>query len=212
MGILFVKQGQFVFFFSLVWGPKTPRCWEQQHDKRHCHSPFCVPQMPHMLGKAREKRQIDPILPIYSSPLWEGKEGTIWQSRVCHEKLAFWGRNSRILAGKAFKNPHAEPQRLCKTLGAKPGFSDPASKLSGPQKRPAERGNVKKRRKSTGQISTFFDIFCAGQKASKIVKKVPKIFSTLFNKCRHFSTNLARHLFSGPFLEGSDKGFSPSNP
>ena len=57
-------------------GPKIPRCWEKQHEKCHCYTPFCVPQMlvktrtweqcPHMLAdKARGKWQIDPILPIY---------------------------------------------------------------------------------------------------------------------------------------------------
>ena len=25
--------------------PRIPRCWEKQHEKCHCHTPFCVPQM-----------------------------------------------------------------------------------------------------------------------------------------------------------------------
>ena len=63
------------------------------------------------------------------------------------------------------------------------------------QKGPAERGHVKKRQKSqkvSKIFSTLFDIFRAGQKTSKIVKKCQKVF-------RHFSTIFARHLFSGPF-------------
>ena len=26
-------------------GPKIPRCWERQHEKCHCRTPSCVPQM-----------------------------------------------------------------------------------------------------------------------------------------------------------------------
>ena len=69
------------------------------------------------------------------------------------------------------------------------------SGVSGPQKGPAETGHVKKTSKivkSVKQFSTLFDIFRAGQKTSKIVKKCQNIF-------RHFSTIFARHQFSGPF-------------
>ena len=67
--------------------------------------------------------------------------------------------------------------------------------LSRLQKGPAERGHVKKRQKSSKSVkcfSTLFDSFRAGQKTSKIVKKCQIVF-------RHFSTNFARHHFSGPF-------------
>ena len=56
-----------------------PKCWEKQHEKRHCYTPFGVPQMlaktriweqcPHMLAdKARGKWQIDLILPKFCKP------------------------------------------------------------------------------------------------------------------------------------------------
>ena len=37
----------FAFSLVLLWfgGSKIPRCWEKQHEKCHCHTPFCVPQM-----------------------------------------------------------------------------------------------------------------------------------------------------------------------
>ena len=50
-------------------------------------------------------------------------------------------------------------------------------------------------------FSTLFDIFRAGQKTSKIVKKRHNIF-------RHFSTIFARHQFSGPF----GGALTPSEP
>ena len=67
--------------------------------------------------------------------------------------------------------------------------------FSGPQKGPAERperghatffrAGQKKRQKIVKKVSkifsTLFDIFRAGHKTSKIVKKVSKIFSTLFD-------------------------------
>ena len=34
---------------------------------------------------------------------WEGKTGTIWQSRVCHENRHFGGETSQILAGESTK-------------------------------------------------------------------------------------------------------------
>ena len=65
--------------------PKVPRFWEKNSTKRVIVKPlfFCVPQMlvktgtweqcPQMLaGKAREKWQIDPILPIYNPPPFSG--------------------------------------------------------------------------------------------------------------------------------------------
>ena len=58
------------------------------------------------------------------------------------------------------------------------------SSFSGLQKGPAERGHVKKRRKSSKSVksfSTIFDHFRAGKKTSKSVKKV---FSTLFDYFR----------------------------
>ena len=51
-------------------------------------------------------------------------------------------------------------------------------------------------------FSTLFDIFHAGQKTSKIIKKCQNIL-------RHFSTIFARHQFSGPCLGAlSFPGFS----
>ena len=67
--------------------------------------------------------------------------------------------------------------------------------ISGPQKGPAEGAtskNVKNRQTVSKIFSTLFNIFRAGQKTSKIVKKCHKYF-------RHFSTIFARHHFSGPF-------------
>ena len=71
--------------------------------------------------------------------------------------------------------------------------------LSGPQRGPAERGQVKnvKIRQSFSQkvsniFSTLFDNFRAGQRTSKIVKKCQTNF-------RNFSTIFAQHQFSGPF-------------
>ena len=65
------------------------------------------------------------------------------------------------------------------------------------KKGPAVRGHVKKRQNSSKSVKNIFDIldiFRAGQKASKIVKKCQTYF-------RHFSTILARHqlpaLFKG---------------
>ena len=66
----------------MLGGPKIPRCWEKQHQKCHCHTPFCVPQIlaktrtweqcPNMLaGKARGKWQIGPILRIYIYIEWK---------------------------------------------------------------------------------------------------------------------------------------------
>ena len=46
--------------------------------------------------------------------------------------------------------------------------------------------------KSVKNVSTLFDISCAGQKTSKIVKKCQKYF-------RHFLTIFARHRFPAPF-------------
>ena len=47
-----LKQGRFVIYvfsgFAVFGGPEVPRCWEKQHEKCHCHTPFCVP---HMLAK-----------------------------------------------------------------------------------------------------------------------------------------------------------------
>ena len=57
---------------------------------------------------------------------------------------------------------------------------------------PAERGHVKKRQKSSKGVKNIFDIFRAGQKTSKIVKKCQNIF-------RHFATIFAWHQFSSPF-------------
>ena len=38
----------FAFSLALQWFGclKMSRCWETQHEKCHCHSPVCVPQMP----------------------------------------------------------------------------------------------------------------------------------------------------------------------
>ena len=73
------------------------------------------------------------------------------------------------------------------------------SKIGGPQKGPAERGHVKKRQKSSKSAKNIFDIFRAGQKTSKIVKKCQKVF-------RHFLTIFAWHPFSGPFWGAPGKG------
>ena len=72
--------------------------------------------------------------------------------------------------------------------------------LSGLQKGPAERGHVKNRQKVSKSFSTLFDIFRAGQKTSKIVKKNKMFFDTF----RQFS----RGTFFRPLLGGSD---GPSN-
>ena len=53
------------------------------------------------------------------------------------------------------------------------------AEISGPQKGPAERAtskNVKNRQKVSKICSTLFDIFRAGQKTSRIVKKCQNIF------------------------------------
>ena len=60
------------------------------------------------------------------------------------------------------------------------------------QRKGATSKNVNDRQKVSKLFSTLFDIFRAGQKKSKIVKKCQKYF-------RHFSTIFARHQFSGPF-------------
>ena len=62
------------------------------------------------------------------------------------------------------------------------------------RKRGQRKGATSKKRQKVSIIfSTLFDIFGAGQKTSKIVKKCQKyIFSTL-------STVFARRQFSGPF-------------
>ena len=31
--------------FAVFGGLKISRCWEKQHEKCHCHTPSCVPQM-----------------------------------------------------------------------------------------------------------------------------------------------------------------------
>ena len=53
--------------------------------------------------------------------------------------------------------------------------------------RKRERGHVKRRQKVSRQSSTFFDNSRAGPKTSSILTK----------SLRHFSTIIARHLFSG---------------
>ena len=51
----------------------------------------------------------------------------------------------------------------------------------GPQKGPAERDHVKKHQ---NRQKTYFDIFCAGQKTSKIVKSVKSNFRLFFGNFR----------------------------
>ena len=48
---------RFPLFFAVFGGPKTPRCWEAQHEKCHCDTPFCVPQM---LVKTQDLRAVSP--------------------------------------------------------------------------------------------------------------------------------------------------------
>ena len=89
------------------------------------------------------------------------------------------------------------------------------------QRKRATSKNVKNRQKVSKIVSTLFDIFRAGQKTSKIIKRCQKYFrhfSTFFargkktskivKKCqkyfRHFLTIFARHQFSGPHLRPSD--------
>ena len=66
------------------------------------------------------------------------------------------------------------------------------SKISGPQKGPAERGHVQKTSKIVEKCQKHFHhfstIFAQGKKSQKS-SKVSKIFSTIY----------ARHQFSGPF-------------
>ena len=80
------KRGRFVILrfplFCSVWGSKDTQMLGKTARKMLFSHPFlCVPQMlvetrtweqrPHMLaGKARGKRQINPILPIYRRGLW----------------------------------------------------------------------------------------------------------------------------------------------
>ena len=61
------------------------------------------------------------------------------------------------------------------------------SDLIGPQKGPAERGNVEKRQKSSKSGKNILDIFRHCSRRAKDVKnrqKVSRIFSTLFNNFR----------------------------
>ena len=69
--------------------------------------------------------------------------------------------------------------------------------VSGPQRGPAERGHVKKRRKSSKSVKNIFDIFRAGQKKVKNRQKVSKYFSTFFHR---------------PFSGGSDLEFPHFRP
>ena len=74
-----VKKGRFGILrfplFCSVWGAQdTQILGEKKHEKCHCHTPFCAPQMPvetgtweqcprMLAGKAQGKWHIDPILP-----------------------------------------------------------------------------------------------------------------------------------------------------
>ena len=80
-------------------------------------------------------------------------------------------------------------------------------RVSGLQKGPAERGHIKKRQKSSKCVKNVFRHFSRrAKKTSKIVQKCQKVF-------RHFSTNFARHQFSGPsFLGGSERGSPRGTP
>ena len=72
--------------------------------------------------------------------------------------------------------------------------------VSGSQKGPAERGQVKKRRKSSKSVKRFFDTFRRFSRRAKNVKnrqKVSKGFSTLFDDFRVAP-------FSRPLLGSSD--------
>ena len=60
------------------------------------------------------------------------------------------------------------------------------------QRKGAKSKSFKNHQKVSKIFSTIFDIFLAGQKASKFVKKCQKCF-------RHFSPIFAQHQFSGPF-------------
>ena len=77
--------------------PKTPRCWKKLDESVAATPPFCVLQMlvrtriwdqcPHMLtDKAREKWQIDPILPIYQGGVIEGASKVLRRQKHVHSQ------------------------------------------------------------------------------------------------------------------------------
>ena len=103
-----VKKGRFVILrvplFYSIWGLKIPRRWEKQHEKCHCHTPSCVPQMlakvrtweqcPQMLaGKTRAKWQLDPFLPIQGG-------GVLGEEVACLGASVRWEDRTRKDAGK----------------------------------------------------------------------------------------------------------------
>ena len=90
--------------------------------------------------------------------------------------------------------------RTCLTRRRRRPWPESADRKRG-QRKGATSKKVENRQKVSKIFSTLFDIFRAGQKTSKIVKKCQNIF-------RHFSTIFARHRFSGPFCGALTEGVS----
>ena len=62
-------------------------------------------------------------------PVWERKKARpqrrVWALENSAEPVGFCGRV--CTAENLLKTPHTEPERFCRTLGAKPSFSDPTN-------------------------------------------------------------------------------------
>ena len=110
----------------------------------------------------------------------------------------FWGSAGRFcrtfhIAKSLLKEGAAEPQRFCRTLGAKPSFSRPCRFLSERPKRGRKNGTARKLSKS---VEKLFDVFWRFL-----------TFCALRENCRKVSKNFWRFLPCSKIVEKCRKTF-----
>ena len=111
--------------------------------------------------------------------------------------LIFPASWAELSSGAAMSFSHLRNRKHTNSVIVSGQMVDVSADRKRGQQKGATSKNVKNRQKVSKIFSAFFDIFRAGQKTSKIVKKCQTYF-------RHFSTIFARHQFSGPFWGALD--------